>query len=639
MLIYLFAVLFMALLVSLKIEKEKIYCISIIIFITVCYFLNETLSLFNMLDYKHLFIIYFLFVVLLSTYMVKKRKRLVFEIKELALHAKTNRGMYLLFGGFFFLMMLLAIFTIPYNWDSMTYHLPRIAHWAQNKSIAHFATGDVRQLTSPTLSEFINLQVYIFSGRKDSFLNLLQYACFATNAMLVYFITKYLGATDKYCWISSLLFISMPIAFGESLNTQVDHFSTMWLLIFVYFLLELLEPTYCLKRNKENIWKVVILSSCIGFGYLAKPSIMFAIVIFACWLLGVCIRRKDKVQDIFVLIALASIIILVIVMPEIIRNIISFGAISHSEAGAKQLIGTLNPIYMFVNAIKNCAMNFPNEYINIGGLIEYGVYWIAYKLNVDINHSSIAEHGVEFHLHKAGEYGHDTAINPIIMIFTTIVLFWLLVRRIKKEKICFSEIYLWVAISCFGIFCFVLRWEAYVTRYMLSYFALLCPVVSIWLFKMKNRKMSHAVSGIIVFVCIIELFKLLSYHGEICINHNKNARESGYFQVYREDENYFVQLKRILGEIEFDSVGLYLSVNNTYEYPIWAMIDNEVRIEHILVDNETQKYEDNEFVPQILIVMRKNEENVINYKGNVYKCYEMIDDNKSVWILQKGINK
>lgn len=637
MLICLYGAIFVSSLLLLKIEKEKRYCISIIIFVSICYFTNEILSLFNSLDYKHLGGIYLFIVIFISAYTIKKVGivNLKPEILKYIIPKINNKKIFVFFGVIFFIIFLLALFTVPYNWDSMTYHLPRIAQWAENKSVAHFVTGDVRQLTSPTLSEFVNLQVYIFSGQKDYFLNLLQYSCFFANTILVYYITKYLGGTYQYCWLASLLFVSMPIAFGEALNTQVDHFSTMWLLLFVYFLLELLEPNYCLKKNNKNIWRVIILSSCIGFGYLAKPSIMFGMFIFACWLLGVCIWRKDNMKDILFLICLAVGVITLIVMPEIMRNIISFGSISHSEAGAKQLIGTINPVYMFVNAVKNYAMNFPNIYINIGNLVEHGVYWIAYILNVNINHPSIAENGVEFGLHKAGEYGHDTAINPVIIIFMTIILLWLSIRRIKKEKICFSEIYSWVAISSFIVFTFVLRWEAYVTRYMLSYLALLCPVVVIWLYKIKKKEQSYAIMGIVVFLSIIELFNLLSYHGEICIRHNNaEDREYNYFEVYKEDREYFVKLERILGELEFESVGLYLSIANTYEYPIWAMLDKSVRIEHILVDNETKKYEDNEFVPEIIIVMRKNEEEVINYKGKNYYCYEMIDDNKSVWVLQ-----
>src|SRR4030095_5899533 len=34
----------------------------------------------------------------------------------------------------------LAFLAPPNNWDSMTYHMPRVAHWSQAGSVAHYPT-------------------------------------------------------------------------------------------------------------------------------------------------------------------------------------------------------------------------------------------------------------------------------------------------------------------------------------------------------------------------------------------------------------------------------------------------------------------------------------------------------------------
>ena len=38
-----------------------------------------------------------------------------------------------------------------------------------------------------------------------------------------------------------LLYMSMPIAFAEALTTQVDNFATVWLVFYVYMLMDLVE--------------------------------------------------------------------------------------------------------------------------------------------------------------------------------------------------------------------------------------------------------------------------------------------------------------------------------------------------------------------------------------------------------------
>ena len=40
----------------------------------------------------------------------------------------------------------LAIVAPPNTWDSMTYHMGRVAHWAQNGSVNHYPTTITRQL-------------------------------------------------------------------------------------------------------------------------------------------------------------------------------------------------------------------------------------------------------------------------------------------------------------------------------------------------------------------------------------------------------------------------------------------------------------------------------------------------------------
>lgn len=127
-------------------------------------------------------------------------------------------------------MMLFAIATNPYNWDSMTYHLARLFHWAQNQSVNYYATWIDRQVASPVGAAYGNLHVYILSGRRDIFVNLLQCCSYLTNGVLVFYIAKKLGCAVKYCYIALISFYTMPIAFAEALTTQVDNFSALWML-------------------------------------------------------------------------------------------------------------------------------------------------------------------------------------------------------------------------------------------------------------------------------------------------------------------------------------------------------------------------------------------------------------------------
>lgn len=640
MLLIVFALIYLTLSCYFILEKEKIYYLSAILFVTICYIVNEVFSVFSILDFEHLVICYLLLCGVLVIFLIKKLKKdnaAINRIKDICkIRILFNDKFMLLMGVFTFVMLVLALYTVPYNWDSMTYHLSRIMQWTQNKSVAHYAVRDIRQLTSPVLAEFINLQVYILGREQGNLFNLLQFTSFITNASLLYYISKKIGVSKKFCQISVVLFISMPIAFGEALTTQVDHFSTMWLLMFVYFLLDILDVSYCLKYNKDSLWRVAVLSGCIAYGYLAKPSVMFGIVFFAIWLLVVCIYRKDNWKDIIVLLVISASIIVLTLLPEVLRNINSFNAISAPVAGARQLVGTKNPIYLFVNWIKNLMMNMPNIYFDFTRQMERIVHLIAYALKVDINHPSIAEDGKEFYLHHAQNYDHDTAINPVIVISMLLVILWLAIRRLKKEKWLVGEIFSYVAIISFMFFCMILRWEPFVTRYMLSYLALLCPVVAFCLENIKNKKASYAATSILIFVCIVELFGLFKYHGAICRSHNEQEEPLAPHFVVRESvKMQYIELVHLLNEEKFDSLGIYLD-GDIWEYPIWSGLEEKVRIENVMVNNESTKYVDETFVPEAIVVIGINgilDESVLNYNGEKYECYQVIDENFSVWTI------
>ena len=43
----------------------------------------------------------------------------------------------------------------PNTWDSMTYHLSRVAHWVQNHSLEHYPTHILRQLSYCPFAEYV----------------------------------------------------------------------------------------------------------------------------------------------------------------------------------------------------------------------------------------------------------------------------------------------------------------------------------------------------------------------------------------------------------------------------------------------------------------------------------------------------
>ncbi|MFG0250589.1 MAG: hypothetical protein ACF8OB_17015, partial [Phycisphaeraceae bacterium JB051] len=77
-------------------------------------------------------------------------KKLPTELRKVM---RSHVGQRLFVFGILATTLLIALVAPPNNWDSLTYHMSRVAHLAQNKTLDFYATPFLRQLTMPPLAE------------------------------------------------------------------------------------------------------------------------------------------------------------------------------------------------------------------------------------------------------------------------------------------------------------------------------------------------------------------------------------------------------------------------------------------------------------------------------------------------------
>lgn len=603
---------------------------AVIIWMLVAYFSLEILSVFSAVTFLALACLWGVLDLSLAIALFKKKTELNVFFHSVVGVLRRNKIWFALSLG----LIILSIWTVPYNWDSMTYHLSRIASWAQNRSVAHYATHNIRQLSSPVLAEFVNLHVYILAGKRDLFVNLLQ--CFSglMNMWLVYEIARKIGCSKVYAQLAAFLFFTSPSMFGEALTTQVDQFASLWLLIFVYFWLDLFRREYRFKWDADTINKCILMGICLALGYLAKPSVLIGAAVLALVLLIRCIMRKDAVGILIKLLLCVLPVIAVIMAPELIRNMLSFGAISTPEVGKRQLIGTLRPLYVLVNGLKNFTFNLPNIYLyKSDQWIAAIVYRLAGILGVAIDEPDISEDGRLFELHEAGTYEPDMAVNAVISLWFIAAAVWG-IWRYRKQKNQLGKEYALLASVIFLLFCCAVRWEPFVSRYMISYLGLLCPMIAFELedFGKSTWKYRNYALPLIVFMCCVELFGLGLYHANIAWREGKD-RFAGYF---RNNRGLYAEYNEVCGYLENAGQGVLGLVlgGDSYEYPIWARLDDHIgEICHIMVQNESAKYEKDDFIPAYIISDQINEDR-ITYGEEEYELLGICSDNHVLWLYQ-----
>lgn len=119
------------------------------------------------------------------------------------------------------LQLVMALAVAPNNWDSMTYHLARIAYWLQFDSVMHFDGGTVRQLASPPNGEYLQGWTMLLSGG-DGFANAVQWTALVGLAAAIAAMARVLGFGRPAALFAASLFTVLPQPILQATSTQND---------------------------------------------------------------------------------------------------------------------------------------------------------------------------------------------------------------------------------------------------------------------------------------------------------------------------------------------------------------------------------------------------------------------------------
>ncbi len=139
-----------------------------------------------------------------------------------------------------------AVVSAPNTWDSMTYHLPRVMHWAQNGSLAHYATPEPRQLYMSPGAEMAALHLQVLAG-SDRFANLIQWLAMIGSLLAAGLLAGRFGAARSLSFarlrrdvdgrlLAMLAAATVPMGLLQAVSTQTDHVVAFFLLAAVVFL-------------------------------------------------------------------------------------------------------------------------------------------------------------------------------------------------------------------------------------------------------------------------------------------------------------------------------------------------------------------------------------------------------------------
>lgn len=610
-----FLFLFLFLLVNLdtnKTKNENIYLLNkyFLIFCIVIYGTSEVLSVLNIFNIN--FIRFFLIgaICILST----KWRVIILNTKKIIKYFKNN-----FFNGkieLFFLTLLIisAITYSPNNWDSNTYHLPRIISWLQNGNLDYYPTHIYRQIYQPIFAE-INLTWIYSSFGPVSLMNLLQIIYLSFLFSIIYFtfsstLAKYEIIKEENIKYVFLIIFSLLL---QSVTTKNDIVLTYFLWIVFYSLL------YTIESNKFSltfftfgiIFSILTKGTC--YIYLASILFVFSFLFlfkFKHNLFRLKLLLKTNLlnfKNIFVLI-----LAILLLAPVILRNFkLTDNFTGQDATESKMYINEdISVKTMCSNAIKNISLHtipiLPN---NVVEEVVMSIHSFFHFRNV--NDPKLNFDNLKYKLNTIkikGFFKSDDVSNFLWFYFNLFCILYLIIYG-NRYKVKYLLLFLFLSVFMLMIFSLLLKWQLWHSRLLIPYF--LFSSISIISFLEKLNRFFVWFKALILFMAVI----CIAFNANqpiISVSQLTNTYRRNFHDYYsslpnswNNENQYNVVTKYIgsgknvgiicnLGEVIFPFMYDYRSTGNKYYYvgkinnPT-KMIEEKVVIDYLLIDRNLYK--------------------------------------------------
>ncbi|MDD5217425.1 MAG: hypothetical protein PHN49_10405 [Candidatus Omnitrophica bacterium] len=165
----------------------------------------------------------------------------------------------------------LILYVPPNNWDSMAYHLSRVAYWMQNHSLHQFDTHYWYQVIFPLNAEILLLWTMIAS-RSDNLCGFIQLVCYLlSGTLIVKCVRRYIQASIPAAVTVMLFWYSLPETVLQSTSTQND-------LVVAYFsmcsLVYFLTGASSDGHGKGGAIRMIVSAVALAFAFGTKLSIV-----------------------------------------------------------------------------------------------------------------------------------------------------------------------------------------------------------------------------------------------------------------------------------------------------------------------------------------------------------------------------
>jgi hypothetical protein len=481
-------------------------------------------------------------------------------------------------------LLVIAIVAPPNTWDAMTYHMSRVAHWAQNATVATYATHNARQIHMAPGAEFAILHLQVLTGG-DRLANLVQWFALVGCVVGASVIVRGLGAGPRGQLFAAALCGSLPMAVLQATSTQNDLVAALWLVTLVALGLEL-------RHSPHQRLLIAAMGLSLGLAVLTKPTTLLVLPAFTLFVLfAIPASPWLRARCAAVLLLLGALVN----TGYFTRNALASGSVLGPQVEEADGItysyanDVVTPRIVTSNVLRNVALQLALPSWSWNKRIGEFVRTAHFLMGVNVDDPRTTMGRQQFHLSDAGDR-EDQAQGVIILLLGAAAVVILLRTTAPQRRLQLA--YIGCVVVSFALFCAMLKWQPWNTRLHLPMLILLTPAVGAFIERYLPRAAQTPLVLLVLLACVPNVLR------------NPSRPMIGKYSIFRvpRTAQYFNNRADLLAPYTTaaseiarsgcDRVGLIIPQDG-WEYPLWVLLKRErpsVRIEHLEVKNYTAPY-------------------------------------------------
>ena len=512
---------------------------------------------------------------------------------------ESRAGMLLLIGIVSILIAtaLVAWFAPPNTWDSLNYHMSRVAHWAQEHSIRPFTTGIEIQNSMPPGAEILVLQTYVL-GAGDRWANFVEWTAMLLSVIGVMFIASKFGVGNWGQLASALFVVTLPNGLMQATSTMTDYVVALWMV-------GIAAETVHFATENIRTDGLVFVSLAAGLAMLTKQTAAAYLLPFGIWI-GYLLYRQRSLRYALLWGLLALGIVMIINSGYLLRNYFLYdnpiGPRSRISTHANQVVDGRAVVS---NVLRNAALHAGTPSTHVNKAVLLSVMGVHELMNFDVNDPRTTSEG-KFKIRTPSM--HETqAGNLFHSLIILVMLVYLVIRRKKFSRL--PKVYTVVVLTTFILFSAIFQWQIFGSRYHVPFFVLMAPIFGAVLTVGVSRTIG-------TILCTALWLASLPW----VIGNNSRPLVSGIERTYIDsvlvesrDTVYlangtylgtpYQEMSATIRHASCDEVGLMLH-GNSAEYPLWVFLGaprESLNIQWLVAGTPSEYFAEPEFKPCAVI--------------------------------------